>query len=207
MKILFIIAILSFSVFSQAPCTLTLKDAPALRGIQLGMTVEDVSALLGETITLTDELTQIYTKREKNEIPTVYKTIDVGVKEFKTEKFKSGNFEGVNSIDLSFYKGSLYSIRIQYSGKYTRWKDVNEFAEYLSEKLSLPKESWNKGRLECSEFSLWISVYDFGGFDSNIFLTNPTVASKIYSTAEQALKDQEEKQKQTEADKKKIFKP
>src|SRR5215203_1825235 len=99
------ILILAVSVIGQTkPCDLTLKDVPTLRGLKLGMTIDEVNKLLQINMSLADEQTQFVDigRDEQNQASVNFKSADIGEKTFATSRFKSPNFEGVKKLALSF---------------------------------------------------------------------------------------------------------
>lgn len=196
MKILILILIFGFSVFAQtSPCTVALKDAPSLHGLKLGMPVDEVGKLLGVSMNLEDKKynTLIQSKIDPK------KPVQIEVREFNNSKFQNPNFEGVDSISLTFFDNFLYIIDLSYSGSYVKWKDESEFKSFLAQKLSLPNDAWDKSNMHCKGFTLFEWDHNWGkmGHYSNLSLTDNEAELRMYTRAVQKDSDDANKQKQS----------
>jgi hypothetical protein len=207
---LFLLAVLTAGCVGQIfSCALTLKDAPELRGLRLGMSVEEINSILQINMAFSEEETN-FTINENN-LP-IFKQANIGEKKFETSRLKDGNFEGVKKLTLSFFENKLISMRLIYSASYVEWKDSADFQRYLSEKLKLPKESWSEKGMHCKEFYVGTDVYNTRMYgyeekDSAISLVNSLMILKMDELAKQKYMENQKNQTQIQEDKKKNFKP
>jgi hypothetical protein len=108
-------------------CKLKLAQAPAIRGIRLGMSVEEVLAQIPGSeadSNLLANLSRDYFGSRK---------VSVRPGSYSTSKEK---FAGINAIDLHFLDGRLLSFHVQYSGP--EWSSREQFAARVAEVLNLP---------------------------------------------------------------------
>lgn len=105
-------------------CDLTLKDAPALRGLRLGMSAAEVSARLGgltpkpgrcglSALTLSD-----------------------------SRLASAGSFEGVDSVAVVLLDGRVVYLNVSY-GREFPFASFGEYLEALSSRLGLPR-AWRR---------------------------------------------------------------
>lgn len=134
------ILVLSFPAFAQSKitnpvrsvCTLTVKDSPVIRGLQLGMPEEDFKKAVGGDAWLS------LTKANLADKPA---------------------FQGIDGITFDFYKGRLSRLQIDYDQS-VRWKDAAEFVDALSDSLKVPGDAWivngmsQRGMMQCKGFSI-----------------------------------------------------
>ncbi|HEV7644763.1 MAG TPA: hypothetical protein VGO50_12525 [Pyrinomonadaceae bacterium] len=119
----------------QELCALTIADSPVLRGLKLGMTMDEVRAVLPPSrIGLSDDLN-----------PTL-RSVGGTTYHFYSEEFyfrpePLEEFKGIDSIYLGTYESRVYSISVSYTEKYAG--TIDEFVTRMSEKLSLPKLWFN----------------------------------------------------------------
>jgi hypothetical protein len=173
------------------PCELTLKDAPVIRGLKLGITQDSVERLFGIG---SDNKTLFYYGSEKtfpNDLShyTFYNS--------SLEKFTA--LSDIDSLELDFFRDELHSIKVRYSDKagiFTK----EQFKSKISEVFKLPVEGWANSqfyietdvsfpiaeKLKCAEFEVEISL------GNTLTLTNGFTSQKI---------------KEIEEDKRKTFKP
>jgi hypothetical protein len=152
-----IIALLfSFTTFASAQenkCTLKLsqlKQAPELYGLRIGMTLDQVKALVpslqpGQT----DDLGFATTSFSPDFNPQIDKTV----------------YAGVRTVSLEFLDGKLFVIWIGYTKSY-KWKTLDEFVPGMSTALGLPIGPWSanssKPLVECSDFDITASMIGGG---------------------------------------------
>ena len=142
------------SAFAQTPntstgeCKLTLAQAPAIRGIRLGMSADQVLAQIPGSEADSDLLARLsrdyFGSRSAFVMPRSYVT--------SKEKFA-----GINRIDLSFLDGRLVSFWIRYDGP--EWRSNEQFVARLAEVLNLPgvgswKASSNGLAIACDGFEI-----------------------------------------------------
>jgi hypothetical protein len=132
-------------------CGLSLEASPVLRGLKLGITVNETAQLFGKT---SEDST--FKKAKSSEDNPAKIAIDSEM----LKKISEFNF--VKSLDLEFYGGKLYKIAIRYSEDEVTFSTNRQFAENISEKLNLPKKPWvyykpilpGVGSLRCREFQV-----------------------------------------------------
>ena len=108
-------------------CKLTLAQAPAIRGMRLGMSAEQLLAQIPGSEADSDLLAKLsrdyFGSRSARVVPGNYVTAQ--------EKFA-----GIKSVDVHFLDGRLMSLYIQYDGP--EWSSANQFVARLAELLNLP---------------------------------------------------------------------
>ena len=168
----------------KAVCGLTVAQSPAVNGLRLGMTVEQVLALFpgsGNDEMIRAEIAQA-SKRQ-------------GLTSFIIQP---GNylsrvlFPGITSINFKFMDGRLYHFQMGYNGP--AWKNVDEFVEKFAEGANLPGvDSWNAyvgldtqlKMLNCQGFEVRLFAGGKGGSLNSVELRD--------LGAEQTLKDRRTK--------------
>jgi hypothetical protein len=138
---LFLLTATSFAQENNCALKLShLKPAPEAFGFRLGMTVEEVKAI----------------------VPTLPmgKADDLGV--MKTSfsprfdpKIEKEKFENVRTVSFEFFDGKLMDLWIGYTSEF-KWATLDEFLPQMSASFGLPINGWKtKGierRLDCEEF-------------------------------------------------------
>jgi hypothetical protein len=148
-------------------CKLTLAQAPAIRGIRLGMTVDQVLAQVPGSEADSNLLAGLSRDYFGS------RNVTVAPGNYATAKEK---FAGINSINLSFLDGRLLSFHVRYNGP--EWRSKEQFVARVAEALNLPgvgawKASNNALAVGCDGFE--VSVQTFGGPESEIGLKDTTV--------------------------------
>ena len=171
------------SASGTGECKLTLAQAPAIRGIRLGMSVDQVLAQIPGSEADSDLLARL--SRDY----FGYLSTFVAPGNYVTSKEK---FAGVSSIDLGFLDGRLSSFSIHYDGP--EWKSNEQFVVRLAEVLNLPgvgswKPSNNFGlAIACDGFE--ISVQTPGPKDARIAMKDMKVdISKVVHEREEVPKE------------------
>jgi hypothetical protein len=117
-------------------CRLTIKQSPPLRGLRLGMSMEEV----GSRVPLIEEA--LLTAK-----PDTFGVITIG--EHAREKLKlsigyiptnSYGIDRVRNVYLKFLDRRLIEIEIVYSDSF--WRTLEDFVAELSKSLNLPSEGW-----------------------------------------------------------------
>ncbi len=163
-------------------CKLKLSQAPAIRGIRLGMSVEQVLAQIPGSEADSNLLARLaqdhFGQKYVNVMPGGYVT--------SKEKFA-----GTSGLNLTFLDGRLLSFGVHYEGP--EWNSREQFAERVAELLSLPGVGFWKARnqvfaLACDGFE--ISVQTSGPKHSSILMTDTTVdIGKILREREEVPKE------------------
>lgn len=166
MKLIFLIAIgalTAVSTYGQtqsappviSPCTLKVAQAPAVRGVKLGMKIEEVLALFPGS-------------SEKDEIKSKIVNVDgypnFGVTEisiFPQDYSTRDRFAGISGFYFVFLDGRIAQNQVGYQSPPT-WQRVDDFVAKLSDSFKLqPVTNWetDKNRpgakiLKCDGFQL-----------------------------------------------------
>jgi hypothetical protein len=199
MKLLFasmILAALANSALGQSQievpkCSLTLAQSPTIRGLRLGMDVEEVLRHFPD----------------RSVDPTVRRVLLDADKQFGVAKFLASTypyqseprFAGISQFFFEFLDKRLSSFSVQYEGP--EWNNVDEFISKLAEFLNLPSaNNWKPSNIEtvktlnCAGFEVRVSLGSQGS--TSLQVRNPT--------AEQIVKD---RQKEVKERARKEFKP
>ncbi len=152
---------------STGECKLTLAQAPAIRGIRLGMSVEHVLAEIPGSEADSDLLARL--SRDYFGSRSAF----VMTGSYVTSKEK---FAGINQINLTLLDGRLAYFSIRYAGP--EWRSNEQFVARLAEVLNLPgvgswKPSNNGLAIACDGFE--ISVQTFGPRDAEIAMKDMKV--------------------------------
>lgn len=128
-----------------AQCDLTLKDAPDLRGLKLGMSKKEVQAVFG--VSNEDETSPFYFTNPEIRFN--------GVRSYKfysnTLKKLTG-FYNIDNLTLEFFDGELHFIEAEYFRSYANFS-AEQFKLKISETYQLPN-SWAGNKLKCKEFEI-----------------------------------------------------
>jgi hypothetical protein len=144
-----LIACLAQTPAQESHCSLKLaqlKPAPELYGLRIGMTVDQVKAI----------------------VPTMQtsRSDDIG---FSTSSFSPDfnpqmdkvKYAGVRTVSLEFLDGNLLTIWIGFNGSF-KWKTLEEFVPGISGSLGVPADAWSasmtKPRLDCEEIEITASM-------------------------------------------------
>lgn len=146
--------------FAQSRCSLTEATAPGVRGLKLGMSVEQVSALFPGSTKRKDTRDALAKAKTAGEV--VYVTFE------PSDGGKDQNVD-VASVSAGFNKGRVIALSVQYLGP--EWRNVDEWIAKLSETLGLPGvNNWQPGPsenpnkiLRCSGVEVEASVEGGGG--------------------------------------------
>jgi hypothetical protein len=125
------------------PCHLTLKDAPVIRNLRLGMARDEVDQIIPN-----DSRVKYINSSTITSYP--YFTNAAG-------------FENIYQITAKFYENRMNGLEIAYDTNAVEWKNVQEFARNLSDNLKVPFNAWrfsksrpNFAEMRCKEFALEI---------------------------------------------------
>jgi hypothetical protein len=131
-------------------CKLTVAQAPGIRGLRLGMTIDQTLAVFPSAQADSEVRRQL----GRDYFGSQSASVDPAKYESKEK------FVGVNSINLSFLDGRLTNFSILYKGP--EWKSDEQFAASVAEALNLPGVgSWkpipNGLVLSCEGFRIGVS--------------------------------------------------
>jgi len=146
--------------FAQSRCSLTEATAPGVRGLKLGMSVEQVTALFPGSTKRKETREALAKAKAGSEV--VYVTLE------PSDGGKDQNAD-VASFSAGFHKGRVIGVSVQYLGP--DWRNVDEWIAKLSETLGLPGvNNWQPGPsenpnkvLRCSGIEIEASVEGGGG--------------------------------------------
>ena len=164
-------------------CKLKLAQAPVIRGIHLGMTVNEVLAVFPgseKNVDLRQRLSQPRLGLSfANVNPSNYASKE--------------KFVGVRNVHFGFLDGELNSFTVWYDGP--EWKTIDQFASKVAEAFNLPGgEFWEAGSslktLTCDGFAIRVHWMPDSG-SNTIFVRNlQKDANKIVRERDEALKDE-----------------
>ena len=210
-------------------CTLTLAQAPQLRGLRLGMNQAQVFARFsGLSLDRADELglaklrltlidSDLYASEPSNRGRGVQLDIAAGTAEgrsFTVDSSKFPDLKGVRKIQLRFVDGRIAYVLLGYDDSF-KWDGVDDFAETVSKNLKLPGE-WRvpsesdrvskEKELQCDGFLIAATV---GGdtTDSRIGAQLSLEDTAMTEIIEKRQKMREEKKRRAEEERRKTFKP
>jgi hypothetical protein len=210
-------------------CTLTLAQAPQLRGLRLGANQAQVlSHFPGLSPDKADQLglsrlrlnlidAGIFLKGSPNRERAVQVDMAAGTddgRSFTADSSRFPDLKGVRKIQLRFLDGRLSYVQVGYDDSF-KWNSVDEFAQTVSKNLGLPdgwlqssdSEGPGKGNeLRCVGF-LMTAVIGGDATDSRIGAQLSLEDAAMAQTIEKRQKDQEDKKKRAEEDRRKTFKP
>ena len=122
------------------PCNI--EEAPAIRSLWLGMSRRDA-----------DRIIPTRGRVNYGNSSTITAYIDA-----------ADGFDNIGQVTAQFDEDRLNVLEIDYDKETIRWKNVEEFAESLSENLRLPHNAWNfrykkwnRAEMKCKGFSLRIN--------------------------------------------------
>lgn len=213
----------------NAKCSLTLAQAPELRGFRLGLNQDRVVARFpGLSFEKPDEfgLTKVrliivsrdaYPGGSAGRDRGVQMDIATGTSDsraFLIDISKYPDLKGVNGIRLRFIDGRISYFQIGYD-EAVAWTDVDEFVQTISKPLGL-SGSWQRGvdsdgstrekELPCDGFRLTASL----GGNSDDYHTAAQLAVEDMGArklVEKRQSDQIEKKKRQEEERRRTFKP
>lgn len=157
----------SISTFGQAPaaqtlqCSLKVAQSPAVRGIKLGMKVDDVLALFPGS----RENEYIKSALTANPGFPNYGMISFGIAPFQYPTKE--RYVGISQLSFIFVDGRTVRFYVEYGRP--PWPRVDEFIDKISDALQLPpKANWtadNQGRknLLCDGFRIRAATLDQRG--------------------------------------------
>lgn len=208
-------------------CTLTLTQAPELRGFRLGMEQQRVLARFpGLSLDRADKFghTKVslivmdhedYPGGSVGRDRGVQKDIAVTSPEgqsFFVDSSRFPNLKGVKRIRLRFIDGRISYLQVGYDDS-LRWNDVNEFVQVISTPLKLDG-AWQRSEAEdpkekelpCDGFLVTASLGGSAG-ESHIGTLISLEDMVATGVIEKRQNDQKEKARRQEEERRKLFKP
>jgi hypothetical protein len=121
-------------------CDLTLKDAPSIRGLKLGMPRDEADRIIP---------------------PDRVRYLDSSAITAYPQFGKTAGFENVYQVSAEFFEEKLNALEIVYDPNAVKWKNAKEFAENLSQNFNIPNRFWKfeskeatVSEMRCSDFSI-----------------------------------------------------
>jgi hypothetical protein len=162
------VLLIAISTYGQSdsppqPCTLKLSQAPAVRGVKLGMTVDELFALFPGS---SDSLNIKQTLSAAEGFPKF------GDAYFGISPSSWGNkerFAGINYYSLHTFDRRIIGLSVQYDGfpSGARWKSTDDLIQRFSDSLHLPgPKEWGPDpnnpvkKLKCDGFEVTVSAGD-----------------------------------------------
>jgi hypothetical protein len=209
---------------SAEQCTLTLSQAPELRGFRLGMDVQQLTTQFPEIkINPADEFGFNEITLEFNPGP-VYGGYDVlmeGKVSASINRMKFQGFDGVKYIEIKALDGHIFFLKIRYDDT-VKWNDIDEYVKQISSSLNLPG-AWHyvpgageagsstiTRTLNCASFRITAGVGNMGGGIPGIGGEYSTLALEDLNAESLLAKrktDAELKRQSEEEQRRKTFKP
>jgi hypothetical protein len=154
------VAAATVAVGQKASCSTGIP--PVIRGLKLGMTIEDLSfRLKGIRIAAPNRQGQQSFVLTFSPNPLKFRE---GIVNLENSSIISTaaypEFEGAAKVGLDFMDGQLYSITIYYQDS-VKWRNVDEFVALASGPLGVPSSAWledaqrdNVRNLNCDKFQM-----------------------------------------------------
>ena len=166
----------------ETPCRMSADQLPDIRGLRLGMSVADVSAVFPEP----SSRKAIQKAVDDAKKPESYGFAIASL--FRSESQANPNFAGLESIQLELLDERVSSFTVRYD-RQTPWDAVDQFAARLAHTFHLPApEHW---KLEYG-----VRVLTCNGFTIFVFLNNGNGITVKNATAEQVVRDRREAAKE-----------
>jgi len=150
---------------SPQPCTLKLSQAPAVRGVKLGMTVDELLPLfpgVSDSVNLKQALAAAEGFPRFGDATFSINPANWGNKE---------RFAGISSYFIHTFDRRIIGLNVQYDGfpSGARWKSADDLIQRFSDSLHLPgPKEWGPDpynplkRLKCDGFEVAVSAGDQG---------------------------------------------
>lgn len=128
----FLLSIIDVSAQAQSsPCALKTEQLPEVRGLRLGMSLQDA-------LHRYPNLRSLMGDPDANN----YMVGDLSTSSYVREALGETQGEGLTGLKVAFLDKRLVRLRFVYSGL-IEWKDVDEFLSNITSKLKLPAaEQW-----------------------------------------------------------------
>lgn len=169
---------------ASGECKLKLSQAPAIRGIHLGMTANEVLAVFPGAEK------NVALRQRLSEPRFGLITIDLFPSYYESKE----KFVGVRSVNFGLLDGVLNFVTITYNGP--EWKSEEQFASKVAETLNLPgvgswKQRTQYGRaLACDGFEVKVQITPESGSAMITVRNLEKDVNKIVSEREEAIKDE-----------------
>ena len=172
----------------QLKCALTMAQAPAVRGVRLGMREEEVRALFADGT----ERPEVWNTLAVAANPPNFGVARIYLQPGFYESPVREKFAGVESFVLTVFDGRVTEMRVKYRGprsipKGPRWESVGDFVAKFAEAYRLPDErEWERtgGRertLRCPGYEIAASIQDGTG---EVSIFNRSYVEKVKERAD-----------------------
>lgn len=172
----------------QLKCALTMAQAPAVRGVRLGMKAEEVRALFADGT----ERPEVWGKLAVAANPPNFGVAQIYLQPGFHESPVKEKFAGVESFLLTVFDGRVAEMTVRYSGpqsipKGPRWESVGDFVAKFAEAYRLPDErEWERTSarertLRCAGYQMTASIQDGVG---QVSIFNRAYAEKVKERAD-----------------------
>jgi hypothetical protein len=157
--------LISFTAYGQTnsppaqPCTLKIAQAPAVRGVKLGMTVDEVLPLFPGSSESGAVKQSLSTAEGYPNFGYAYFGLD------PSSWGKPERFAGINSYFISTFDRRIVGLTVTYQQfpAGARWKNADDLIQRFSDALHLPgPNAWvsdSRGRkLQCDGFEIYVGA-------------------------------------------------
>lgn len=177
----------------QTRCSLTEATAPNVRGLRLGISVQQFLALF-PGITKKKEMKDTI---EKAKLATGDEIVTFGFDPVIDGDARG--FAGIESVAAALYKGRVMDISAQYGG--ATWRTIDEWVAKLSESFNLPgAQDWVVGPNDSPN-----KVLNCDGIQIEAAIQGGSASIRVRNSG--YLRDSEERARAAEDKKRKDFKP
>jgi hypothetical protein len=171
-----VILLLSVAISAQEKCDLTIRDAPRLLKLTLGMSSTEVNKAFGRDLKV-----KVKPKGQRSFFRNYIK------------KSARGSLQGIRALFLRFHNGLLYQIELFYNDDYNS-SDLTTFINKYSAKNNFPVSLWRikhgYAKVKCNGFSLKADSI----LNPHIEMTDEATYGRI-ETEKKEKKTQKEKEK------------
>lgn len=190
-------------------CTYSASSLPAVRGLRLGMSVEELEARykgLRVPLPNSNGYAEVVLFVEVTESkPDV--SPGRGIAVIKRQSFPE--WVGVEKMILSFVDARLSDFTILYTAGEPDWRSSEEFAASVTASFGIPLKSWKKWGvyamyLECAGFRVEAKVENYAGHNGGILRVTDTSASALLQSRHEGVRQREEEEAER---RKRVFKP
>ena len=163
----FTLAFMTITAYSQAPnqsgCSLTEATSPKIRGLQLGMTTQELLAMFPNSTRRKEIKDALEKSRGPSTDEAVYLTFDPATDSGKSE------FADVASVSAGLHKGKVMDLAVQYVSP--PWGTIDEWVAKVSAAFQLPgDQGWKAGSnetpnkvLKCNGIEIEAAIQGGGG--------------------------------------------
>ena len=159
--------VLFVSANSQQPCKKSIAEAPAIFGLRLGMSFDEVQSALGPAIKM---------KPKKNG--------EGGFFENFIDAPAPSNLAGLKALFIRFYNSKVYRIEIFYDDK-DQTTRLDDFTKQLAD-LGLPADAWtikhDRAEMDCGDFVIKADTF----LNRHLELTDDAASTEFDKKQQQA---------------------